>query len=207
MVSVPGGPSARVPVPTPLGFDRARLVPTIAVAAVIAAVVLGGLALDGILPAPSAGTQHIDGSVTMTAASGWVLVPARDAGSGSGGPGIRLQKGDATLAAQVVGRGYAGDSASIMSEVRAQLDAAVAQISYGDQHRTSISGNDSTYVLFEAIVSGSTDGAQPGTIDGELVCMIVSGNAVVVEAAAPQGDLRFVTEDISAMVATVRATR
>jgi len=192
-------------------FDRARLRPTLAVAAVIAGVVAGGLALDGVLPAPSAGTQEIGAGVTMTAASGWVLVSKASAEGTSSdrgsSPGVELQKGDATLAAQVVGRDYGGDSQAIMSQVRSQLDTQVAQISYGDEHRTTISGNDATYVLFEAIVSGSGDGAQRGTVDGELVCMVVSGNAVVVEVAAPQGDLQFVTDDVSAMVATVRASR
>jgi hypothetical protein len=194
-------PAAMPAVPArPSPFNRAGLRPTAVVAAVIAAVVLGGLALDGVIPAPSAGTQRIGGDVTITAASGWVLVSR----PGSAPAGIQLQKGDATLAAQVLSVGYTGDSTTVMSEVRAQLDGQVAQISYGDQHQTTISGNDSTYVLFEAIVSGSGGRSQLGTVDGELVCMVVSGNAVVIEVAAPQGDLQFVTDDVSAMVETVR---
>jgi hypothetical protein len=186
------------------GLDLTRLRPTVAVAFVIGAVVLGGLALDGIIPAPSAGTQVIGGNVTLTAAAGWTVVPAGDGEIGGADRGIQLQKGDATLVAEVVGVDYPGDSASIMTEVRSQLDAQVAQISYGDEHRTTISGNDSTYVLFEAIVSGTDGGNQMGTVDGELVCIVVSGNAVVVEVAAPQGDLEYVTDDVSAMVSTVR---
>jgi hypothetical protein len=194
-------PTAMPAVPArPSPFNRAGLRPTAAVAAVIAAVVLGGFALDDVIPAPSAGTQSIGGGVTITAAPGWVLVSA----AGDTSSGIQLQKGDATLAAQVFSEDYAGDSTAVMSEVRAQLDRQVAQISYGDQHETIISGNDSTYVLFEAIVSGSGGRSQLGTVDGELVCMVVSGNAVVVEVAAPQGDLQFVTDDVSAMVETVR---
>jgi hypothetical protein len=183
-------------------FDRVRWRPTALVAAVIAVVVLGGLALDGVIPAPSAGTQTIGGSVTITAASGWILIP----GSGGNSGGIALQKGDATLTAQVLSQQFTGSSAAIMAQVRRQLDSQVAQISYGDEHKTQISGNDSTYVLFEAIVSGSGQSSHMGTVDGELVCLVVSGNAVVVEVAAPQGDLQFVTDDISTMVKTVRAT-
>lgn len=199
-------------------MNSTHLRPTFAVAIVIAAVVLGGLLLDGVILAPSAGTQLVGGSVTITASPGWVLVSpsAGGSGGGSGGAdtvshGITLQKGDATLAAQVVSQDYSGDSAEIMASVRAQLETQVAQISYGDQHRTTIGGNDATYVLFEAIVSdygpgGASDGgSQTGTLDGELVCLIVAGNAVVVEVAAPQGHLRFVIDDVSAMVGSVRA--
>jgi hypothetical protein len=204
MGELPGSETTALWPPPPTtfrAFNRTRLRPTVAAAAVIAAVVLGGLALDGLIPSPSAGTQTIGGSVTITASSGWVLVST----PGDTSAGIALQKGDATLVAQLLGENYSGDSASIMSEVRAQLDTQVAQISYGDQHQTTIRGNDSTYVLFEAIVSGSGGSTQMGTVDGELVCMVVSGNAVVVEVAAPQGDLQFVTDDVSTMVGTVRA--
>ena len=182
-------------------FDRARWLPTTLVAAVIAAVVLGGLALDGVIPAPSAGTQNIGGSVTITASSGWVLVSSPSDRS----QGIALQKGDATLTAQVLSEDFSGSSTSMMDQVRAQLDSQVAQISYGDQHHAIVGGNDSTYVLFEAIVSGTGSSGQMGTVDGELVCMVVSGNAVVLEVAAPQGDLQYVTDDVAAMVKTVRA--
>src|SRR5450759_5517756 len=50
----------------PARLFRARLLPTVAVAAVIAAVALGGLGLDGALAAPSAGTLDIGASVTIT---------------------------------------------------------------------------------------------------------------------------------------------
>ncbi len=198
--ATPGGWAVPSSVPASR-VDRARWRPTALVAAVIAAVVLGGLAIDGIIPAPTAGTQNIGGSVTITAASGWVLIsPSTDKSRG-----IVLQKGDATLTAQVASQDFSGGSTSLMDQVRAQLAAQVSQISFGDQHQTRIAGNDSTYVLFEAITSGGGGSGQTGTVDGELVCMVVSGNAVVVEVAAPQGDLQFVTGDVSAMVKTVRA--
>lgn len=192
------------PSPRPVQLQRlnsARWRPTALVAAVIAVVVVGGLAANTVLPAPSAGTQDI-GGVTITAAPGWVLTSA----PGDNSAGIVLQKGDATLTAQVLSRSYSGSSSSVMAQVRQQLSSQVAQISYGDEHESIIAGNDSASVLFEAILSGSEgSSSHMGTVDGELVCMIVSGNAVVVEVAAPQGDLQYVTDDISAMVKTVRA--
>jgi hypothetical protein len=186
------------------GFDLARWRPTGIVAGIIAVVVLGGVGLNGVIPAPSAGTQSIGGTVTITASPGWVLVSA----SGDTSQGLALQKGDATLTAQVLSQHYSGDSNSVMAQVRAQLQTQVAQISYGDEHATRIGSNDTTYVLFEAIASGSDGNSnQMGPVDGELICMIVSGNAVVLEVAAPQGDLQFVTDDVSTMVKTVRAAQ
>ena len=190
-------------------IDRSRLGATSLVGAVVAAVVLGGVLLDGVLPAPTAGTQNIGGTVTMTAASGWTLAPVQG-GQGTRSQGIVLQKGDATLSAQVLSQDFTGDSTEIMNEVKQALSSQVAQISYGDQHQTRVGGHDTTYVLFEAIVSGVSSGAgaaNRGTVDGEVVCMVVSGNAVVVEVDAPQGDLQYVTSDVSAMIQTVRVTQ
>lgn len=203
-------PGERAPI-----FDRTRLRATGIVGLVVAAVVIGGIAVDGVLPAPTAGTQNIGGAVTMTAASGWTLAPNQggqggQAGQGGKGQGVVLQKGDATLSAQVLSENFSGDSAAVMDQVKQALSSQVAQISYGDEHQTRISGHDTTYVLFEAIVSGASSGgsgANRGTVDGEVVCMVVSGNAVVVEVDAPQGDLQYVTSDVSSMIQTVRVTQ
>ena len=187
-----------------LAVDRRRFRATAGVAGVIAAVVLGGIVVDALIPAPSAGTRNVGPNVTITAASGWVL--ATDASAP--GHGVMLQKGDATLTAEVLSSQFSGDSTRMMDQVKQELASQVAQISYGDEHQTRISGNDTTYVLFEAIVSGSGPASgNGGTVDGEVVCMVVAGNAVVVEVDAPQGDLQYVTSDVSAMIQTVRAAR
>jgi hypothetical protein len=54
--------------------------------------------------------------------------------------------------------------------------------------------------MFEATV---VSGQQSGIVDGELVCMVVDGNAVVLMVAAPQGDLDPVIDDVSAMLVSV----
>jgi len=192
-------------------IDRTRLRATGVVAAVLAAVVLGGAALDAVIPAPTAGTQAIGGGVTITAASGWVLAGGTSADRSGG---IVLEKGDATLFAEVVNPQFDGSSSDIAGEVELGLRTEVAQISFGDPHQTRVSGNDTTTVLFEAIVDGAAGPAgaagaagNQGTVDGELVCMVVAGRAVLVEVAAPQGDLAFATADVTAMVRTVKAAR
>jgi hypothetical protein len=168
----------------------------VVVAAIIAGVVLGGMGLDTVLSTPSAGTVAVGGSVTLTAAPGWVLAPSQDGVSA----GIELQKADAFLTAEVVSSSYSGDSASMLSDQEQALNGGSAQVSYGGAHRTSISGHDTTYVAFEATVSS---GQRSGIVDGELVCMVVDGNAVVIVAAAPQGDFDPVVDDVSAMIQSV----
>jgi hypothetical protein len=183
----------------PLQLDRTRLLPTLAVALIVAGVVLGGNGLDREIAAPSAGTVVVGGSVTMTAAPGWVLAPSQDVPTG-----IELQKSDAILTAEVVSTGYSGDSASMLVDQEQSLDEQSVQIAYSDVRSTSISGNDTTFVMFEATV---VSGQHSGIVDGELVCMVVQGNAVVLMVAAPQGDLDPVIDDVSAMLVSVGVGR
>lgn len=196
--------AAPLPAPRPgpapatliFGHNRQPWLPSVVVAAIIAGVVLGGIGLDQVIASPSAGIVTVGGSVTMNAAPGWVLASPPDDTSA----GIELQKADAVLTAEVVSSSYSGDSASILSDQERSLEGGSAQISYGGAHRTSVSGHDTTYVAFEATVSS---GQRSGILDGELVCMVVDGNAVVIVAAAPQGDLEPVIDDVSAMIQSV----
>ena len=185
---------------TPAQLYRARLLPTVAVAAVIAVVVLGGLGLDGALASPSAGTLDIGASVTITAAPGWVLDSAAE-GTTSG---VQLRKADAILTAQVVDQAYSGDSASIIDEAEKELTGATAQISFGDAHHSPINGHDTTYVSFQATVTTS---GRSGVVDGEVIAMVVGGDAVLFELAAPQGRLGSVVDDVTAMLESVRVGR
>jgi hypothetical protein len=193
-----GGVDKSGPLSWGLSFDRARWLPTLLVAAIIAAVTLGGIGLDAVIAAPSAGTVAIGGSVKITAAPGWVLVSKPGDTSG----GIQLQKANAILTAQVVSTSFGGGSASILQEAEKSIGSETAQVSYGDPHHGTFGGNDSTYVSFEATV---TSGNQTGIVDGELVCMVVQANETIVVVAAPQGHLDPVIDDVSAMLNSLRA--
>jgi hypothetical protein len=181
-------------------FSRARWLPTLTVAAIIAAVTLGGIGLDTVIAAPSAGTVAIGGSVTITAAPGWVLVSKPGDTSG----GIQLQKANAILTAQVISTSFTGGSASMLPDAEKSIGNDTAQISYGDPHQGTFGGNDSTYVSFEATVAS---GNQTGIVDGELVCMVVQSNETIVVVAAPQGHLDPVIDDVSAMLKSLRSGR
>jgi hypothetical protein len=185
---------------TPAQLFQARLLPTVAVAAVIAVVVLGGLGLDGALAAPSAGTLDIGASVTITAAPGWVL----DAAAEGTTSGVQLRKADAILTAQVIDQTYSGDSASIIDDAEKELTGTTAQISFGDAHHSSINGHDTTYVSFQATITTS---ARSGVVDGEVIAMAVGRDATLFELAAPQGRLGPAVDDVTAMLASVKVGR
>jgi hypothetical protein len=170
------------------------------VALIIAAVVLGGIGLDSAMVAPSAGTLTVGGSVTLTAASGWVVEPSDDPSF----KGIELRKANAIFTAEVVSRSYSGDSASMLPEQQASLTSQAAQISYGDPQTTTVNGHSTTSIAFEATV---TSGQRTGIIDGELICMVVGRNAVVIFVAAQQGHLDPVIDDVTAMLESVGVAR
>ncbi len=183
-------------------FDRARLLPTVAVAAVIAAVVLGGMGLDRALAAPSAGTVDIGGSVTITAAPGWVLTPSA-AGITSV---IQLRKADAILTAQVVDQAYTGDSGALISRAQKELNDEAVQISFGDPHHSLTNGHDTSYFSFQATATATTSG-RSGVVDGEVIAMVLGGDAILLELAAPQGRLGSAVDDVSTMLESVRVGR
>lgn len=176
-----------------------RWLPTVLVTATIAFVVLGGIGLDGVIAAPSAGTVAVGGPVTITAAPGWVLGSPGDRAAG-----IELQKSNAILTAEVVASSYSGEAAAMLTAQEDALSGESAQISYGDLQRTSVSGHETAFVAFEATI---VSGGRSGVIDGELICMIVDGNVVVILVGAPQGDLDPVIDDVTAMLASVGVAR
>lgn len=194
---VPGWAPAR---PSP-GFNWSRLLPTLGVAFIIGAVLFGGIGLDAAIAAPSAGLVTIGGSVTMTAGPGWVLATSEDDTATSG---IELRKAGAVLTAEIASTTYSGDSAAMLAGQEESLTADTGQISYGDPETTSVNGHDTTYVVFEATV---TSGQRTGVLDGELICMVVDGNAVVILVASQQGHLDPVIDDVTAMLRSVGTAR
>lgn len=184
------------------GFNLSRLGPTLAVAAIVAGVVLGGIGLDRAIAEPSAGTVSLGGTIQMDAAPGWVLAPADE--SGAAGGWVELRKSGALLYATVVAEAYSGDSAAILTQLESELQSEAAQVSFGDEIDTAVGGNPTAIVVFEALLS---DSAQSATVDGELISMVVDGNAVAVEIFAAQGQLDSISDGIVAMVSSVRTGR
>jgi hypothetical protein len=184
-------------------FTRPKFVHTYLVAVVIAVVVLGGLGLDAVIAAPSAGTVSIGGNATLTAAPGWVFVQHVD-----GDQGVELQKGNAFLDA-IVDTSVSGDANTVLDDEEKGLNSGSAQVTFGATQKGNIGQFDTAIASFEAVItssSGSGSGGS-GVIDGELVCMVVDGQSVVIEAYAPQGLLKPVSDDIVAMIKSVGVKR
>jgi hypothetical protein len=139
----------------------------------------------------------IGGSVAITAAPGWVL-SEDDADETDI---VVLRAADAILVAQVLQRSFDGDPASLLDALKAELREGADQVSFGESRSTSISGYPTAYVTFQATVSSSKGS---GVIDGEIVCVVVDGTAVVVEVASPQGRFDYVAPDLTAMLESLR---
>jgi hypothetical protein len=178
-------------------LDRARIRPTLAVAAVILAVVLGGFGLDNAIAAPSAGTVNVGGPVWLTAASGWVEAPGDEDGSTSG---LKLQKGDAILYAVMVTSGYRGTAAQALRLAEGALDDGSAQINFSSVKELTFGGYPAAAVGFVAIISNQQRSMM---VDGELVMIVADGYLVEIQAAAPQGDFEPVVDDLKSMLNSV----
>jgi hypothetical protein len=196
------GMAPAAPAPT-AARQRVHWAGTVAVAAVVAAVVLGGLFVDAAVPLPSAGTVTISGPVTMTAAQGWTLTTA----AGEVSDGIALQRASALLIAQVVDTSWSGDDASLLREAEKSF-AADGGFRFGDSRRVTLGGHQVSEAAFSALVSSA---GSSGVIDGELLCMVLrSGSnayAVLLQVGVPQGMLSSITADADAMAASVGFSR
>jgi hypothetical protein len=183
---------------------RPRWRGTLAVAAIVAGVVLGGVAVDGAIPEPSAGRVAISQPVYMTAAPGWVATAA----AGDIPDGVALQKSNALLVAQVLNANYNGDSRQLLTASKASFEREAAQISFGDEREVDLNGKHASAVTFSALFS---DTGGSGVVDGELVCLVLhSGGhdfAVLIQAGMPQGYLASVADDIDAMAGSVEVSQ
>jgi len=163
-------------------FDWSRLLPTLAVAFVIGAVVFGGIVLDNSITAPSAGVVTVGGSVTMTAGPGWVgvAVAGRLILRNRVAQGRRRPHGPGGLAELLRRRGF-----------DARGSGGVARRRHGpDQLRRSTNDFDERARHHVRGLRGNVgDGPRLGRRRWGLICMVVNGNAVVIVVAAAQGHL------------------
>lgn len=197
-------PPARPAAPGAGGETRPRWAGTIAVVAIIAGVVLGGVVVDGAIPEPSAGRVAISQPVYITAAPGWVTTSA----AGEIADGIELQNASALLIAQVLSTSYDGNARQLLDASIASFREGAAQISFGSERDQDLNGKHVSVVTFSALVSG--DGGS-GMMDGELVCLVLDSGghayAVLVQVGAPQGNLAAVTDDVDAMAGSVEVSQ
>jgi hypothetical protein len=183
------------PVAPRTSFNRQKWLPTVAVAAVIAGVVLGGIGLDRAIAAPSAGTLELGNGATLTAAPGWAKVESGDSS------GVTLQKGNTRFV--VVAVPFQGSAHEIVIATEKELNSELDSIQFGEVTDTTWSGHDTSVVGFSAVVSGS-GGSGGGTLDGVVIGMIVKSDGIQMLAVAPVGMLdSSAADDIKAMAASI----
>jgi hypothetical protein len=180
---------------------RPRWPGTIVVAAVVAAVVLGGASVDAAVPAPSAGEVAISGPIHITAGPGWILTDSL----GQVEDGIVLQGTDGVLIAQLLDTSYSGDERRLLASAKIGLRAEAGAVTFGQERDVTLNGIAAAEVSFSALVS---DAGSSGVIDGELVCVVLKSGgdsyAVVLEALVPQGDLGSVRDAVDQMAGTLK---
>jgi hypothetical protein len=168
-----------------------RALPAVAVVAVIAAVVLGGYVVAGALSEPAGPDVVVADVVSVPPLSGWEVAARSDRP-----PGVRLTRGSATLDVAAI---TVGGSATDV------LRAYVSRFLEPDADRLSIS--DVEIVTLASGASGArisyvgSFGYVQTPIEGEVTAVVSpSGVGIVFDGWAPTGMLRFVSDDLHAMI-------
>lgn len=172
---------------------RARaLVPTLAVAGVVAVVLFGGYAVGGALTAAAGPPVDVAGVVRVQPLSGWEVAARFERP-----PGVRLTRGGGNL--DVVALPFEGDAEDLVAEyVRAVLEAEAQQLSVSREAEpvTLASGASGVRIAY---VGRFGKAAAP--IEGEVTVVVSAlGVGVVFDGWGPEGILRYVVGDIRAMV-------
>lgn len=175
---------------------------TIAVVAVILAVVLGGYVAAAALSEPVGQPVGIAGAVSIRPLSGWVF-----AGEGTGldgAPFVQLTRGSGNLLVTVRDpfRGHTDTLAqayrdSVLAERLSQL--SVSRSLETVRLRAGLSGVRFAYVGVIADTGTS--------VEGEVTVVVTaSGHGIVFDARAPAGLLSFVRGDVRTMVSEAEVT-
>jgi hypothetical protein len=176
-----------------------RWLPTIAVTAVIAFVVLGGYIAAAALSTPAGPPETVNGIVTVQPLSDWVFAGRLESRAG---PGIRLTRGSGTL--DVFAAPFAGDAQDLAERYAVDvLEPEAERLSVSPNLEQVRLPNGATGVRFGYVGIFGQAGGTP--IEGEVTAVVSpSGAGVVFDGWAPQGLLRFVLGDEHTMIDRAR---
>ena len=181
--------------------EERRWLPTIAVAAVIGFVVLGGYVTAAALSSPAGRPETVNGIVTVQPLSDWAFAGRFESPVG---PGIRFTRGSGTLDAFAAP--FPGDARALAERYATDvLEPEADRLSVSPNLETVRLPSGATAVRFSYIgVFGEAGG---GPIEGEVTAVVSSsGSGVVFDGWAPQGVLRFVLGDEHTMIDRARVT-
>jgi hypothetical protein len=173
--------------------DERRWGPAAAVLAVLLVVVLGGHVLAGALSEPSGAPVTIAGVLRVSPLSGWQLARRFDHPQGA-----QLTRGDGNLTFLAI-PGFSGTPGDLAQQY-------VDQILSPDSQQLSVSRQFEPLTLASGLTGvriayvGSFGGAH-ASIEGELTAVVSpSGVGAIFDGWAPSGLLRFVNDDMHAMI-------
>lgn len=171
---------------------RRALVPTVAVAVAIAAVVFGGYLVGGALEGPLGAPVEVGGVVRVQPLPGWEVAAWFE-----DPPGVRLTRGSGNL--DVVSVPFQGTAEDLAAEyVTAVLEPEAQQLSVSREAEsvTLASGLSAVRISY---VGRFGKAAVP--IEGEVTAAVSpSGAGVVFDGWSPEGGLRYVVEDARVMI-------
>jgi hypothetical protein len=178
-------PPARVDEAPAQRVRERRWWPALAVTALILALLGSSQLVRG--PMPTAPAVRV-GEVVVQPRPGWVPVTQTPTFA-------RLQRGPATLDIVATPPSYTGAVGVAVSYVDQVLRPILAQLTPGEPATTTIAGGvPAVRIPYVGVTHGGV------TIQGVLVAATGPRGAVVFDAAAPEGMLAGVAEDVGAMI-------
>jgi hypothetical protein len=168
--------------------------PTFAVMAVVAVVVMGGYVVAAALSEPVGAPVDVGGVVSLQPLRGWQATETQDLG---GFPFVRLTRGSGNLDTLVVPAADGTATTLAADYVDNVLRSQLRRLSVSDRPQTVTLASGQEAVRLDYI--GLTD---TGTsVEGEVTALIApGGDGVIFDGWAPEGLLAFVDGDIDAMV-------
>jgi hypothetical protein len=171
---------------------RRRLWPLGVTAVVLAVVVLGGYPLGDVLSRPAGPPVDVAGVVRVQPLTGWEVADRYE-----GPPGARLTRGSGSLDFVVLP--FSGSSEELASEyVGEVLEPQADRLSVSSRVEPVTVGPGLPGVRVAYV---GTFGRSRSPIEGEVTAAVSpSGVGVVFDAWSPQGLLRYVADDMRAMI-------
>jgi hypothetical protein len=203
-VTPAAGTPDRPDVPAGTGRPMRRWIPTVIVALVMSFTVLGGFVVAGALPEPNVRPITLGGVVTVNPFPGWevvhrehVTVPVPPGGAVSG-EFAQLTRGSGAL--DVVALPEVDGTALELSDLYAGevLSRQLERLSVSERVEEILLRNGLQAVRFGYIGSEPESGSP---IEGSVTVVVSpSGNGVVFDGWAFQGQLELIVEELVAMI-------
>jgi hypothetical protein len=204
------GPPARPDAPAGAVLPGRRWLPAGLVALVMAATVLGGFVVAGALPVPDVRPLALGGVVTLRPLPGWEVARREDVALPSPSGGVirgsftQLTRGSGALDVLTL-PGFGGASDELAGRYADEvLSFQLERLSVSDALdpvtlRSGLEGVRFGYI--------GTEPESGGAIEGSVTAAVAAtGNAVVFDGWASEGQLELIEDELTAMIHTAEVS-